>query len=250
MKKNNFTLIELLVVISIIAILASILLPALAKARERGKTALCLGQQRQLSLSVLNYADESQGYMALCYGTQGYTTRSWLWMMEEAGALPNLSTSSPNQAYVCPCVITGKDKNWKQNYGYASGGYTEANITIFGQTGVRAEFVPVFKTHQSVRYATKTLMLGEASRVDSGGTFRRHGAIRYKRGSKVDYGVMSLNHLGSTNAVFLDGHGESLRYNGSGSEINQIYTAPLGSKGNRHVEEVITNDTHVFKSVK
>jgi prepilin-type N-terminal cleavage/methylation domain-containing protein/prepilin-type processing-associated H-X9-DG protein len=60
-KRNGFTLIELLVVIAIIAILMAILMPALQRAREQGKRAMCLNNLRQLSLAWLMYADENDG---------------------------------------------------------------------------------------------------------------------------------------------------------------------------------------------
>ena len=55
--KKQFTLIELLVVIAIIAILAAMLLPALSAARERGRSAVCIGNQKSLMLAYHMYLD-------------------------------------------------------------------------------------------------------------------------------------------------------------------------------------------------
>ena len=60
MKKNLFTLIELMLVIAIIAILASLLLPSLGKAREKSRLVLCASNLSQVGVTIFLYADDNE----------------------------------------------------------------------------------------------------------------------------------------------------------------------------------------------
>ena len=65
-RRNGFTLVELLVVIGIIALLISVLLPALNKARQSAYAAQCLSNVRQLATASIMFAQERRGYVQTC----------------------------------------------------------------------------------------------------------------------------------------------------------------------------------------
>jgi prepilin-type N-terminal cleavage/methylation domain-containing protein/prepilin-type processing-associated H-X9-DG protein len=59
--RTGFTLVELLMVIAIVALLAALLLPALAAAKDRGRRAACVSNLRQIGLAIRSYADDDEG---------------------------------------------------------------------------------------------------------------------------------------------------------------------------------------------
>lgn len=202
--RRGFTLIELLVVIAIIAILAAILFPVFAKAREKARQASCLSNVKQLGLAILQYVQDYDETFPI---TGWPNTESVTW--------PNGTVTFTNPWFLKVYPYT---KNI-QVFNCPSASYKWAGEVSTGlQTGMNGTMCGVACTLGSVVYPAQTLLV-----ADTAGT----AAYVFLNTYRTDRWITNRHNEGA-NLGFTDGHAKWLKVRVDSSGYGLPYTTADG----------------------
>jgi len=236
-RRHAFTLVELLVVIGIIALLISILLPSLSRARKAAQTVACLSNMRQIGLSHQTYIAETKGFVL----PAGYTNTTLTDLYGTVDSFANIlvdygylqvpsvdrndAPTGGNTVYKCPAAVTElgvyvnsytlpashTDAHGAQPtryYSTVTKKYVDIWYAINAQSGASYDAYPSRRLDPADQRLYRMARIREASRT----VFLLDGVL-YNFGSNK-YRINARHGTGEgtqTNIVFYDGHAETFQ---------------------------------------
>ena len=231
-RKEGFTLIELLVVIAIIAILASILFPVFARARENARRASCQSNLKQIALGIFMYNQDYDEKLPIYIvnSTAPYSSSNpygWADAMQ-----PYLKST---QIFQCPSETNGPNSDVTSNgysdywfnaqaAGIADAQFDAPTVTVLLGDGDSGTVSPAVVGDSSQSWT------GSARYVSSGGTGTCTGVAT---AVQADFGPGAHRHLTGANIAFADGHvkwekGDSDSSTVSAGIVNQCWGTANG----------------------
>jgi prepilin-type N-terminal cleavage/methylation domain-containing protein/prepilin-type processing-associated H-X9-DG protein len=222
-SRSGFTLVELLVVIAIIALLMGILMPALSRAREYGKRAVCLNYQKQMATAWTMYADDNSDKIVcgdaeeygdwetstLAYASGGNHYREKPWTLNDWGTGQTLEQRKDHvkngalfrfvkdlKIYKCPRAEAREVRSFSI--------VDQMNVIVIGASVLNSG-VPMIKNRQVIKKTYERVIF-----VDDGGcvgTTMGGWTVTFEKPPRW-WDPPSARHGDGTTFSFVDGHSE------------------------------------------
>lgn len=217
--KKGFTLIELLIVIAIIAILAAILFPVFARAREMARRSSCASNMKQLGLGIMQYVQDydellpqrrflqdgsTTAYYNWKIAVYPYTKSSQVW---QCPSNPKKDVASADGSYRGVTIKTSYGPNMPyQNWtGTATPGTNLRTVGVFGDSSITPQVLPIHMAQ--LQTPSTVIMLLEQLPQGSSNSWSDFNILDPGNHS----GTLFAGHLGTGNYLFCDGHVKALR---------------------------------------
>jgi len=225
--RKAFTIIELLVVIAVIAILASLLLPALKKAKNMATKTTCMGQLRQIGMLTINYSVNFDGFIPsggtvtpwhfgqIGNGGSGIITPEWKYVIEEM--------SDSDYIWHCP----GNTNDWWLTYTplarsltFPSGGFSYINYFLMpGHSQWWKDWPTDGVRWGNTSYPVKLSFAAEKKLpVVADAAYSHYNAETYRR--RINHSPMKCE---GANSVYADGH---VKWWGYSELVEENYITP------------------------
>ena len=213
-----FTLVELLVVVAIIALLMSILLPSLSRARETARSVVCKSNLRQMTTGWIQYEMQYDAIMLAGNYRNAPPYQYWWGRSDASGNMLGENTGYLNEFIPagsvdgCPTWESARDEQADAWWGEVSYGYNWSYFEgLWGPT--TPDVLPLQMT--DIMEPTETAVFADGLRI-SGGTVMQTGWLGPTSGGPIDY--LHGRHHEKGNVAWADGHASSFepKYMASG----------------------------------
>jgi prepilin-type N-terminal cleavage/methylation domain-containing protein/prepilin-type processing-associated H-X9-DG protein len=226
-RQSGFTLVELLVVIGIIAILMSMLMPAMSRAKQKANRISCVNNLRQLDMAAMMYAPDFDGE----YPRRANVTNAWMFALKSYYGNNHATNNTTSKEWNSRILKCPTDR-WLEWRSYLINGWNDfwaANLSKQNYDKMMAHEYEHGMKMDSIKEPSETILFGE-KRI---GSYHVHMDFAQGKGNDKEELNQNMHKSGSgatsggSNYAFVDGSVRMLPYGASVRPLNLWATTDI-----------------------